>query len=100
MYGAGEATSAFAKLLRCCGIWIRGSGGACVAPSGGSGRPAASAFAEMVKRGVRRRLAADTAGAHCGPWRVSQSPALDQALSNAYLASIGLPSLVEGRQHD
>src|SRR5712691_5008324 len=54
-------------------------------------------FAELVKRGVRRRLAADTAGAHCGPWRVSQSPALDQALSNAYLASIGLPSLVEGR---
>jgi RNA-directed DNA polymerase len=57
-------------------------------------------FAELVQRGVRRRLAADTAGAHCGPWRVSQSPALDQALSNAYLASIGLPSLVEGRQHD
>jgi RNA-directed DNA polymerase len=54
-------------------------------------------FAEMVKRGVSRRLAGDTAGAHCGPWRVSQSPALDQALSNAYLASIGLPSLVEGR---
>jgi len=54
-------------------------------------------FAELVQRGVRRRLAADTAGAHCGPWHVSQSPALDQALSNAYLASIGLPSLVEGR---
>src|SRR5882762_8951535 len=52
-------------------------------------------FAELVQRGVRRRLAADTAGAHCGPWHVSQSPALDQALSNAYLASIGLPSLVE-----
>ncbi len=57
-------------------------------------------FAELVQRGVRRRLAADTAGAHCGPWHVSQSPALDQALSNAYLASIGLPSLMEGRQHD
>jgi RNA-directed DNA polymerase len=57
-------------------------------------------FAELVQRGVRRRLAADTAGAHCGPWHVSQSPALDQALSNAYLASIGLPSLVAGRPHD
>jgi RNA-directed DNA polymerase len=57
-------------------------------------------FAELVQRGVRRRLAADTAGARCGPWRVSQSPALDQALSNVYLASIGLPSLVEGRPHD
>jgi len=32
-----------------------------------------------------------------GPWRVSQSPALDIALSNVYLASLGLPSLVEGR---
>ena len=54
-------------------------------------------FAELVQRGVRGRLAANTAGAHGGPWHVSQSPALDQALSNAYLASLGLPSLVEGR---
>ena len=97
MCGAGEAISAFVKLLRCCGIWIRGSGGACVAPSGGQWKTGRKRFAELVKRGVRKRLAADTAGAHCGPWRVSQSPALDQALSNAYLASIGLPSLVEGR---
>ena len=54
-------------------------------------------FAELVQRGVSRRLAANTAGAHCGSWRVSQSPALDHALTNAYLASIGLPSLVAGR---
>jgi RNA-directed DNA polymerase len=54
-------------------------------------------FAELVRRGVSRELAASTAGSSCGPWRVSQSPALDRALSNAYLSSLGLPSLVEGR---
>src|ERR1035437_8606322 len=54
-------------------------------------------YAELVRRGVSRESAAKTAGSRCGPWRVSQSPALDQALSNAYLTSFGLPSLVEGR---
>jgi RNA-directed DNA polymerase len=54
-------------------------------------------FAELVRRGVSRQSAAKAAGSRGGPWRVSQSPALNQALSNAYLASLGLPSLVEGR---
>src|SRR5580704_9164586 len=54
-------------------------------------------YAELVKRGVREELAGKTAGSRRGPWRVSQSPALDIALSNVYLASLGLPSLVEGR---
>jgi RNA-directed DNA polymerase len=54
-------------------------------------------YAELVRRGVSAESAAKTAGSRCGPWRVSQSPALDQALSNAYLTSFGLPSLVEGR---
>ena len=54
-------------------------------------------YAELVRRGVSRESAAKTAGSRCGPWRASQSPALDQALSNAYLTSFGLPSLVEGR---
>src|ERR1017187_1246865 len=54
-------------------------------------------YAELVRRGVSRESAAKTAGSRCGPWRASQSPALDQALSNAYLSSFGLPSLVEGR---
>src|SRR5439155_74347 len=54
-------------------------------------------FAELVQRGVSREAAAETAGSRCGPWHLSQSPALDWALSNAYLASLGLPSLVEGR---
>src|SRR6266498_1993960 len=60
-------------------------------------------FAELVQRGVHRGSAAKTAGTRRGPWhavrtfRVSQSPALDQALSNAYLASFGVPSLAHGR---
>jgi len=54
-------------------------------------------YAELVGRGVSRESAAKTASSRCGPWRVSQSPALDQALSNAYLASFGLPSLLGGR---
>src|ERR1039457_1634170 len=54
-------------------------------------------YAELVRRGVSRESAAKTAGSRCGPWRASQSPALDQALSKAYLSSFGLPSLVEGR---
>jgi RNA-directed DNA polymerase len=54
-------------------------------------------YAELVQRGVSAEAAAKTAGSRSGPWRVSQSPALDRALSNANLASFGLPSLVEGR---
>jgi RNA-directed DNA polymerase len=54
-------------------------------------------YAELVKRGVNGELAAKTAGSRCGPWHVSQSPALGMALSNADLVGLGLPSLVEGR---
>jgi RNA-directed DNA polymerase len=54
-------------------------------------------YAELVQRGVSGNSAAEAAGSRRGPWRVSQSPALTRALSNAYLASLGLPSLVEGR---
>src|SRR2546425_1077109 len=55
-------------------------------------------FAELVRRGVSEELAAKTAGSRRGPWHISQSPALGIALSNAALASFGLPSLVEGRE--
>src|SRR5438128_4079533 len=37
-------------------------------------------YAELVKRGVNGELAAKTAGSRCGPWHVSQSPALGMAL--------------------
>jgi RNA-directed DNA polymerase len=51
-------------------------------------------FAELHKRGVGKDLAAQTAGSPHGPWRLSNSPALAIALPNAYLVSLGLPSLV------
>lgn len=50
-------------------------------------------FAELIKRGVSRDLAAQTAGSAHGPWRISRSPALSLALPGAYLASRGLTSL-------
>ena len=53
-------------------------------------------FAELLKRGVGKDLAAQTAGSAHGPWRLSNSPALSFALPNAYLASLGLPQLVAG----
>ena len=51
-------------------------------------------FAELYKRGVRKELAAQTAGSAHGPWRLSNSPALNTALPNAYFASLGLTPLV------
>ncbi len=50
-------------------------------------------FAELRKRKVGRDLAAQSAGSAHGPWRLSRSPALSFALPDAYLASLGLPSL-------
>ena len=52
-------------------------------------------FAELTKRGLGKDLAASTAGSAHGPWRLSNSPALAIALPNAYLTSLGLPSLVD-----
>jgi RNA-directed DNA polymerase len=51
-------------------------------------------FAELHKRGVRKDLAAQAAGSAHGPWRLSNSPALNTALPNAYFASLGLMALV------
>jgi len=50
-------------------------------------------FAELRKRGVGERLAAQTAGSAHGPWHISRSPALSFALPGAYLVSLGLPRL-------
>src|SRR3954468_24122864 len=54
-------------------------------------------FAELRRRGVGRDLAAQTAGSPHGPWRLSNSPALTIALPNAFLASLGLTSLVANK---
>jgi RNA-directed DNA polymerase len=50
-------------------------------------------FAELQRRGVGRDLAAQTAGSPHGPWRLSNSPALHIALSNAHLRSLRLAPL-------
>lgn len=50
-------------------------------------------FAELCKRGVEKKLAAQTAGSSHGPWRLANSPALSMALPNAYFDSLGIPRL-------
>jgi len=50
-------------------------------------------FAELRRRGVRKGLAARTAGSAHGPYRLSNSPALTIALPNGYFRSLGLPKL-------
>jgi RNA-directed DNA polymerase len=50
-------------------------------------------YVELTKRGVRPELAAQTAGSAHGPWRLSNSPALNVSLSKAYFASLGLTPL-------
>ena len=54
-------------------------------------------YTELRRRGVGRDLAAQTAGSPHGPWRLSNSPALNIALSNASLVSLGLPSLATNK---
>ena len=54
-------------------------------------------FDALVRLGVQRELAANTAGSNHGPWRLSRSIALSQALSNAYFDSLGLPRLAAVR---
>jgi RNA-directed DNA polymerase len=54
-------------------------------------------FAKLRSRGVGIDLAAQTAGSVHGPWRISRSPALSYAFPNAYLATLGLPSLAPSR---
>ena len=53
--------------------------------------------AALLRRGVLRPAALKAAGSRRGPWRTSHNPALSIALSNDYLVSLGLPSLVVGR---
>lgn len=50
-------------------------------------------FAELRKRNVTRDLAAQTAGSHHGPWRISRSPALSIAFPTDFFLSLGIPKL-------
>ncbi|HEY6346261.1 MAG TPA: group II intron reverse transcriptase/maturase [Bryobacteraceae bacterium] len=51
-------------------------------------------FRELRKRGIRKDLAAQTAGSPHGPWRIANSPALNMALPTAYFTQLGLPPMV------
>ncbi|WP_241991415.1 group II intron maturase-specific domain-containing protein [Paraburkholderia sp. RAU2J] len=48
---------------------------------------------ELLARGVDRNLAVQTAGSPHNAWRLSNSPALQRALTNRLLRSLGLPTL-------
>jgi len=50
----------------------------------------------LLQLGVRPRLACNTAGSGRGPWYLARAKALSVGLSNAYLHSLGLPTLIEG----
>jgi len=52
-------------------------------------------YAELRKRNVDSDLAAQTCGSPKGPWRISKSPAMNLAIPNDYLKSLGLPSLLK-----
>jgi RNA-directed DNA polymerase len=50
-------------------------------------------YQELVRRGVSADEAAQTTGSAHALWRISRTPALNQALPTSYFASLGLPSL-------
>jgi len=52
-----------------------------------------SGYRELIKRGVSRDLAWNTAKSAHGPWRLSRSPGLAFALTAKYFAGLGLPKL-------
>jgi len=54
-----------------------------------------SGYRELRRRGVSVREAWNTSKSAHGPWRLSRTPALTQALPARYFAELGLPSLVE-----
>jgi RNA-directed DNA polymerase len=51
-------------------------------------------FAELRRLGVGKDLAAQSAGSPHGPWRLSNSPALNIALPNTFFDALGLASIV------
>ena len=51
--------------------------------------------AALLELGVRPRAGTQPAGSGLGPWYLAKAKALSVGLSNAYLKSLGLPSLFE-----
>jgi RNA-directed DNA polymerase len=54
----------------------------------------AARYRELTRRGVPRWAAQSVAASSRGPWPLSRSRAVQTALPNAFLRSLGLPSLV------
>jgi RNA-directed DNA polymerase len=52
-----------------------------------------SGYRQLRKLGVKRFIAWNTAKSAHGPWRLSNSPALTQAMPNKYFTRLGLPEL-------
>ncbi len=82
------------SLLRALDQWIRRRLRAIAWKQWKRGR---TRYSRLRRRGVGRELAAQTAGSPHGPWRLSQSPALNIALSNAFLGSLGVATLAPKR---
>ena len=78
-----ELDSWVRRRLRCC-YWIQWK----------TGR---RRYDALFRLDVSRELAANTAGSNRGPWYLSKSVALRQAMPNAYFDSIGLPRLAASR---
>jgi RNA-directed DNA polymerase len=51
-------------------------------------------YAELRKRRVSKLAARKLAGSNRGPWRLSRTPQIHQALPNSFFDSLGLPRLV------
>jgi RNA-directed DNA polymerase len=51
-------------------------------------------YRKLCERGIKRDLAAHAAGNPRGPWRVANSPAMNNAFPPTYFDSIGLPRLL------
>ena len=51
--------------------------------------------AALLALSVRPLLARNTASSGLGPWYLARAKALSVGLSNAYLKSLGLPTLID-----
>ena len=54
-------------------------------------------YKQLCAHGVKKVLAAQTAGSSHGPWRIAKSPALHIAFPVVYFDSLGLPRLFAGK---
>lgn len=52
-------------------------------------------YEQLVRRGVRREEAAQTAGSAKSLWRLSKTPAMHRAIPDDYFTALGLPCLAQ-----